>query len=88
MKSKITVTAGYLYQRGRWEIFLHEGKQPIKNSPLFWPILPDFTGKRFEKEVEKLAEELNRYGVTKEQIEEAILEECRREDIKPPKYLR
>lgn len=85
---KITVKAGYLRQRERWEIVVWKGENHLKTTQLHWPILPDFTGKMFEKNVEKLVDELKEYGITKKQIEDAILTECRTEKLAPPKYLR
>lgn len=86
---KVTVTycLSYPVQQWHWEIFVREGKVLLTHRPLQLPSI-EFTGKRFEKEVERLAEDLSKYGVTKKQLEEAILEGCKKEKIKPPKYLR
>lgn len=85
---RIVVKAGYLHQRERWEITVWKGDNHLKTTSLHWSIFPDFSGKRFEKNVENLVDELSEYGITKKQIEDAILKECRIENLAPPKYLR
>lgn len=85
---RIIVKATYLHQRERWEIIVWKGENHLKTTSLHWPFLPDFTGKRFEKNVEKVAAELSEYGISKKQIEDVILKTCRRDNLAPPKYLR
>ncbi len=87
--NKVTVTYGLSYpvQQCHWEIFVRKGKMLLAHRPLGFPFI-EFTGKRFEKSVDELTEDLGKCGVTKEQLEEAIIEACKKEKIRPPKYLR
>lgn len=86
-KVAVTFCLSYPVQQWRWKIFVREGKMLLVHRPLQLPSI-EFTGKRFEKSVGELAEDLSKYGVTKKQLEEAIIEGCKKEKIRPPKYLR
>lgn len=85
--NKVTYCLSYPVQCKQWKVFVREGKMLLVHRPLQLPSI-EFTGKRFEKSVGELAEDLSKYGVTKKQLEEAILEGCKKEKIRPPKYLR
>ena len=88
MEKTVEFCITYENHMERWKVVVRDGEHIVKQKQLNWPIIPDHTGKGFEQSVNQLAKELSAYGITKEQIEVAILETCRREEIKPPKYLR
>ncbi len=87
-QKQVMVNAYYLFQRERWEISVWEDGKSVARRALHWPLLPDFSGRKFEKKVANVAKELSEYGVTKKQIEDAIMKHCKEERIKPPKYLK
>lgn len=87
-KRKILVEAFYSYNGGYWEIFICDEKNiPIRGRRINEPFL-DFRGKIFKRKIKNVVIELERYGVTMEDVEEAILEEAQEKGINPPKFLR
>lgn len=88
MEKTVEFGITYVNHMERWKVVVRDGEHIVKQKQLNWPIIPDYTGKGFEQSVNQLTEELSEYGITKEQIEVAILETCQREEIEPPKYLR
>lgn len=48
----------------------------------------NFLGFRWKKYIGKFAKKLKKYGITKEEVEEAIIKASERAGIKPPQYLR
>lgn len=85
-KPKETLRCCYLRQRGFFQLFFEvDGvtKYPTLHASSF-----DFKGRKWKKNIEELADKLQKYGITKEDIERVVSEASREAHMKPPKYLR
>lgn len=82
------VVATYMRKSKNWILEICEGNNKLIDIKYIHTSKFDFSGKRFKKNIEILAKNLENEGITLKEIENAILKEAKDYDIKPPKYLR
>ena len=89
-KAEYKVAVCYLAQRNWWIIFIiHKDDKRSTKYEILPGLVIDFSGERFKKRIESMAETLEeKYGITQKELEDAILQWCNDQKKKPPKCLR
>ena len=85
-KPKDTLRVSYVKASKLYTIYF-EANGNKQSKALSEPVF-DITGAKMKKRIESLALQLERYGISREDLEQAIIKACNNEKIKPPKCLR
>lgn len=89
-KTDAQIMAMHLETSRIWQFHIFHGGKTVKIicQSLCNANILDVKGRKFAKQVDELADSIKELGICKEQIEDAIRDEAKSQNLRLPKYMR